>query len=360
MRRLLLSSLLAFAFVGCATAPAVDPDQTPKSRYTGEVGSSPVGVIPEGTIRAGERSLDIAVDYPTRTGAHPLLILSHAFGASPRDYVGLSSFWASQGYVVVRPTHADATRPSSNARSVTDAWENAGAAEWRARAQDITFLIDSLDALEQAYPELVGKIDRTKIGVAGHAYGAVTAMLVGGAKTFPGGTSYADPRVKAVIALSPAGPSPKRGLTEQSFADVRVPALFITGAAEQTANKEENVDWRKQAFVLSPAGDKWLVVLENANQSAFTGRLLPPAIVGDSDVPQNNTEAGPFENPAPPPAEQRPNRREDASGLRIRSAAATVKAITLAFWDAYLRADAEGRTSLEKAGERGGVTLEKK
>ena len=360
MRRLVsLLSLLAFAFIGCAPKPAL-PEQTPKSRYTGDVGESPVGVIPEGAISAAGRELKIAVDYPTRKGPHPLLVFSHSFGGSPRDYVGLSSFWASQGYVVVRPTHADAGRAGASSRSMQDAWESQGADDWRARAQDITFLLDQLDALEQTYPELQGKIDRAKIGVGGHVHGAFTAMLLGGARTYPGGTSYADPRVKAIVAMSPPGPGPSRGLTEQSFAELRTPALFMTGTAEEGADKTETTEWRRIGYNLAPAGDKWLVVLEGANHSAYTGRNTRPAEVRELvDETEHPTE-GPFTNPAPVAQPRRAPAREDQAGMRFRNTYAAVKALSLAFWDTYLKGEADGRDALEKAGARVGVTVEKK
>jgi predicted dienelactone hydrolase len=366
MRRLafLLLSLLAFAFVSCAPKPALDAEQTPKSRYTGDVGESPVGVIPEGSLRdsANNRELKIAVDYPTRKGPHPLLIFSHSFGGSPRDYIGLSSFWASQGYVVVRPSHADAGRAAASSRSMQDAWESQTPNDWRMRVQDVTLLIDQLDLLEQTYPELQGKIERTKIGVAGHVHGAFTAMLAGGARTFPGPAVYADPRVKAIVAMSPPGPGATRGLTDQSFAELRTPALFITGTGEEGANETETVEWRRQAYNLAPAGDKWLVVMEGTNHSAYTGRMQLPGELREVIEPTPNPHTGgPFDSPAPvPPQQRRLPTREDQAGMRVRNATGTVKALSLAFWDAYLKGDAEGREALEKAASRMGVTVEKK
>ncbi len=52
--------------------------------------------------------------------------------------------------------------------------------------------------------------------------------------------------------------------------------------------------------------------------------------------------------------------RESVAGLRVRVTFADIKAISLAFFDAYLRNEAEGRTALEGAGGRGGVELVKK
>jgi dienelactone hydrolase len=370
MRRIFLVSLLALSLIACGTNnAALEDDQTPRSRYTGAVGESPVGVIPEGSLRDATRNRDIgvAVDYPTRSGPHPLIIFSHGFGSTAREYIGLASYWASQGYVVIRPTHADAGK-GATARGAQDAWATQGAADWAGRVQDVRFLIDSLDQLEQRYPELQGKMDRARIGVGGHSYGAMTAMLIGGGRTFPGGTTaYADPRVRAIVAMGTPGPGPSRGLTNESFAQLTKPTLFIVGTRETGVDETETPAWRRQAFELAPAGDKWLVTLEGGTFSAYTGRI-DPALQPDrraTDRPIMEDPNDPNRNPVAPPVvrQQEPRRpaREGTPGLRTRGAFATVKALSLAFWDTYLRDDrAEARTALEAAGTRGGVTLEKK
>ncbi|HEU4889185.1 MAG TPA: hypothetical protein VFV49_14965 [Thermoanaerobaculia bacterium] len=345
--------LLAFAFLSCATKPnQLDEDQSPRSRYAGEAGESPVGVIPEGVVRDGERAKDVvfSVEYPTRAGSYPLIIFSHGFGAKREAYVGLSAHWASQGYVVIKPAHSDSGRLQLS--NVEQAWRDQTPADWRNRVRDVTAIMDGLDRIEESYPELKGKIDRAKIGVGGHSYGAFTAMLLGGAKTYPGGTSYADPRVKAVVAMSPQGPSETFGLTTESWKEVRVPILFMTGTLDRGMSDGETPEWRRQAFELAPAGDKWLVVLEGVAHASFTGRISPAIegnrqvetpIIGDNRQTQERVPA-----------------RESITGMRIRSTFATIKAISLSFWDTYLRNDAEGRTALEAVGGRGGVELVKK
>jgi dienelactone hydrolase len=356
MRRILLPLLFALSFTSCASRDAaLDTDQTPRSRYTGDVGESPVGVIPEASLRdtARNRDLGMAIEYPTRTGPHPLIVFSHGFGSQARDYAALSSFWASQGYVVIRPAHADAGK-GSTASGGREAWANRPAGDWTARAEDVKLVLDQLDQLEQRYPELQGKIDRARIGAGGHSYGAMTAMLASG-----------DPRIKAVVMMGPPGPGASRGLTEQSFAALAKPALFIVGTAETGVDETETPEWRRRAYELAPAGDKWLVTLEGGGYSAYTGRMSAVAPANQQPVrdpmndPNNDPTRNPVSRPVITPQEQtRP--REGSVGLRTRGAFGTVKALTLAFWDTYLRESTEGRTALEAGGSRGGVTLEKK
>ncbi|MFP5246343.1 MAG: alpha/beta hydrolase family protein [Thermoanaerobaculia bacterium] len=367
IQRTLVALALALAFVSCASNPSgLDEDQTPRSRYSAESGESAVGVIPEGFLRDETRGKDVpfTIEYPQRPGPHPLIIFSHGFGGSNRAYVGLSSYWASQGYVVLKPGHADAGKLTG---SVQDIWSSQTPADWRNRVRDVTFFLDAKDALEQKYPELVGKIDWNKVGVGGHSYGAYTAMLAGGVRTFPGGTSYADPRIKAIVAMSPQGTGDVRGLTNESWAELRIPAMFMTGTEDRGPAENETPEWRRQAFENSPAGEKWLIVIAGARHGTFTGRVDAPfqqpteTTIPRMDDPTNpDPTRDPRRNPGIPSTTQRGPAREGPGGLRQRGLFGTAKAISLMFWDTYLRNDQEGRTALEKAGERYGVEVVKK
>jgi len=340
--------LVLIALVACASprGPRADDDsEEPRSRYSAEAGSTPVGAIPEASLRDGARQRDVgmAVDYPIGAGPYPLIVFSHGYSGSGRGYVGLSSHWASNGYVVIKPSHVDSTpladlTPSSFAD----------------RVADVKFVLDSIPALEQKYPELKGKIDATRIGVGGHSLGALTAMLIAGTRTFPGARSYADPRVKAVVAMSPQGQRESWGLTKESWAEVRMPVMYMTGDRDKGIDDSETPEWRREAFELSAPGDKWLVFISGAGHLAFTGRLgvmpeegMRPATMPDPNDPYGTNRADARRRPA-------------SMGDSVRVVSGTIKALSLAFWDAYLRGDAAGKEQLEKAQERNGVEVKTK
>ena len=355
IRRLSLAAIAAVFAFGCATSSAPDAPAADASlpRYSSEAGSTPVGVIPDATLRDAKRDRDVGIyiDYPTTAGPHPLIIFSHALGGSGKSYVGLSSHWASNGYVVIKPSHYDTTKPADITSS-----------DFANRVADIKFILDSIPLIEERFPELKGKIDTTRIGVGGHSLGALTAMLIGGVRTYPGPRSYADPRVKAVVAMSPPGPRESWGLTRESWTELRVPAMYMTGDRDQGIDESETPEWRKQAFELSPAGDKWFAMISGAGHLAFTGRLgVMPAEVGPvvTTPEMPDPTRGPVLNPAPVPATETRGRGPSPLGDPIRVVSGTIKAVSLMFWDAYLRNDAEGRKELEK-GARGGVVIEKK
>jgi predicted dienelactone hydrolase len=366
MRRILCTLLISLAFAGCGTtATGLDEDQPTRSRYAGREGQSPVGIIPDGVLRDDARGKDLVmtIEYPTRVASSPLIVFSHAYASSNRDYIGLSSFWASQGYVVIKPAHADAAR---TLRGLDDQWTSQTPEDWRNRVRDITFILDNLDRLEQAYPELQGKIDRTKIGVAGHSYGAFTAQLVAGVRTYPGATSYADPRVKALVVMAPTGAAENRGLTNESWANLRIPAMFMTGTADQGAAATETPEWRRQAYEYSPAGDKWLVVVSGARHGSFTGRTsaMQPTLTPNQPTfadPQRDPERTRGSDPQlPSGSDPRRTGSESPSALRERGTFDDIKAVSLMFWDRYLLATDEGRNALENADARGGIEVVRK
>ena len=352
IRRLLVITAATLTLFACAsTDDRYDPESridTTKERYTAAPGPSPVGAIPEVTLHDAARNKDLglSIEYPTRSANNPLIIFSHGFGGSQREYVGLSSQWTSYGYVVIKPTHADAGGLPS-AKSIEDVWASQTQNEWRNRVRDISLIIDSLDTLEERYPELKGKIDHTKIGVGGHSYGAYTAMLIGGAKTFPGGVSYADPRVKAIVLMSPQGPSDIRGLTNESFATINVPALFMTGTRDQTS-ETETAEWRQKAYELAPAGDKWLLSIEGARHGSFTGRMdqLMEMAARERNEP---SAGGVFGDPNADEMRRRPRTRSESAMFQERDIFRRIQTLSLAFWDLYLKGDANGRTQLENA-----------
>jgi hypothetical protein len=81
--------------------------------------------------------------------------------------------------------------------------------------------------------------------------------------------------------------------------------LTMTGSRDQGAGGQ-GPDWKKEPYKFSPPGDKYLLFIEGANHLSFGG------------------------------------------GLGSRSSVTTdvVKAVSLAFWDAYLKGDAGAKTSL--------------
>lgn len=355
-RRLLILFVIASLAAACASSPQgpldrnADPrERDPKFRYGNNPGPSPVGVIPDATVRDAERNRDmrISIEYPTRTASNPLIVLSHASGLTNQSYPGLTAHWASFGYVVVRVSHAD---NATNIDAMTTAL-------WRDRARDVTYVLDNLTQLAERFPELAGKIDPNRVAVAGHGRGAMTALMLGGLRTFPGAVSFADPRVKAVVAMSPAGPNEAWGFTNESFAEIRVPVLFMTGSRDAGTVETETPEWRAQAFELSPAGDKWLVTVEDVFSQTFTGVAGPVPVVTSNPLPRSPRQIT-GQDPGAIEAQRQNAARQ--SGYSQRALFGRLRALALAFFDLYLKDDAAARTYLVEQGQRANIDVKTK
>lgn len=388
MKRFLIS-LAALAILACASDPAKKPGAAGASPADGE--PSPVGVIPTTLLRDAQRNkdLDISISYPTKGGPVPVIIFSHGYGSSNRAYEPLVSHWTSHGYVVIRPSHADAgamrqamrdmgaerreqreqgrrERPRPTPEEQQQAaqfhpnpsesiWEKEREPQWRDRARDITLVIDSLAELEQRFPELKGKMDVKKIGVGGHSYGAFTALLLAGMKTFGNSPlQLADPRVNAVLAMSPQGIAANRGLTAESWRDVKVPVMFMTGTRDFGAAESETPLWRRDAFEHSPAGDKYFVLIEGARHITFAGLSPSAAPEADLVIPEMTID---------PVTGQRVVTRVPRQGVVFisdRGLHDRIRSIALTFWDAYLKGDGKAKEKLSAAQFGGSATVEKK
>jgi predicted dienelactone hydrolase len=386
--------LMLAVFAACAsqqpTGAPVGPVKV--GEYTTDAGASPVGVIPTATIHDAQRNKDveISIEYPTRGGPFPVIVWSHGYGGSNQAYEPLVSYWVSNGYVVIRPSHADAGALADLMRdTIRDAyqqrpqerdqrrqqrpqpqpataqppspppfrpnpmeaiWEKEREPQWRDRAADIVLVLDQLNELKTRFPELRDKIDTSRIGVGGHSYGALTAMMVGGVGM------PADRRVKALLLMSPPGPATNRGLTEQSFLSLRLPVMFMTGTRDRGATETEDANWRKKAFELAQAGDKYLVVLEGATHTTFTGRSsstfdiasradinVPSSTVNPNQVPQQQTSIGPG---ATSPA-----------FYSDRTLFQKVKITSVIFWEAALKDSSTARNLLVQEKMPSGVTI---
>ncbi len=147
--------------------------------------------------------LQVRVSAPSKGTDLPVIVFSHGFGKSADAYAPLVDIWASHGFVVVQPTHLDSTTlnlPPEDLRTPLI---------WRIRVQDLTSAIDQLDIVQAAVPELTGRMDRSRIALAGHCWGGQSiGMLLGARVVGPDGRpgeSLTDPRVSAGVLLAATG-----------------------------------------------------------------------------------------------------------------------------------------------------------
>jgi predicted dienelactone hydrolase len=252
-----------------------------------------------------KKDLPLKIYYPAIPGRFPVVVFSHGALASKDCYSELGRYWASFGYVVIHPSHADSIADSGFRGSLLQAINDPQG--WQNRPKDISFILDSLAEIERLVPQLKGELDSNHIGVGGHSFGAYTAGAIGGATIVVPGRdrpqSFADPRVSAVLLLSPQGEG-RMGLTAHSWDSLRRPMLLMYGSRDFGPDGEA-AEWRAEPYRKAPPGNKYEVEIEGGTHMGFAT----------------------------------PTR-----GLELQFQCARLE--TLAFWDAYLKQDPNGKQYL--------------
>ncbi len=267
------------------------------------------------------REIPVRVYFEEQTSPAPVVLFSHGLGGSREGNAFLAEHWTRRGYVALFVQHPGSDTSVWQDKPKEDRLEAMRGAisleNFKARVEDVHAVLNALVSWngDKTQP-LFRKLNLDAIGMSGHSFGAVTTEAVSG-EHFPlAGTRFTDSRIKAAIAFSPS--VPRTGKAAQAFGEVKIPWLLMTGTRDIVpALGRDDLQSRLAVYPALHGAPKYQVVLNNAEHSAFTDRALP----GDHE-PRN------------------PNHHR------------VMLALTTAFWDAYLRHDADALSWLNGDGPR--------
>lgn len=264
-----------------------------------------------------DRAIPVRIAHSARRRPMPVILFSHGLGGSRHGPAFLERSWRARSYVTVflqHPGSDDVVWRDAPAGERMSALRAAGTpGELVHRMRDVVAVLDALAAGpvgEQRW--LPDRMDLNRIGIAGHSFGAYTAQAVAGQwvpPSLPG--TWPDARIKAALMLSPG--TPQRIPPQEAFGRVAIPWMLMTGTHDSSP-VGPTTD-RLTVFPALPPGRKYELVLDGAEHSVF----------GDAPLPGDRLPR----NPNHPRA---------------------IQALSTAFWDSTLLANAPAQVWLDGPG----------
>lgn len=226
-----------------------------------------------------DRDVPVRIRLPDGTGPVPLVLYSPGLGGTITTGNLWSNAWVAAGIAVVHLQHrgSDAgvyTDPGTPTEKQQRRRSGGSLFQLPARVGDAGFVLDEIATRKTEGACNLTRIDLSRIGFAGHSMGAWTAQVVAGQR-FGGPQPFVDKRIRAAIALSPS--SLTDGDLGEAFGSIRIPFLSITGSADgvpaglDAAKRAAALGQRTGPYQGMPAGQKYLLVLADADHMAFAG-----------------------------------------------------------------------------------------
>ena len=195
------------------------------------------------------------------TAPAPIVIISHGFGDVKESFSFLAEHLASHGFVAIVPDHVGSNLQYREVYLQGRLNTLLSPMEFINRPQEISFLIDTLEALVAESPEWAARLDLDNIGVAGDSLGSSTTLAIAGAEINyarlveacnqdsillnfalylecraqylpPQNYDLKDPRVNAVVVGHPLGGAL---YGPEGMRQIDVPLLMVSGSEDIVA-----------------------------------------------------------------------------------------------------------------------------
>ncbi|SMY09269.1 alpha/beta hydrolase family protein [Flavimaricola marinus] len=212
------------------------------------------------------------------SGPAPVVIFSHGLGGSRDAAPYLGHALAKAGYFGFFIQHPGTDKTILEGAQTQQEIQRQMQAAIKVpgnmldRFTDLPFVLDQLERMN-VKTKLAGQLDLTRIGMIGHSYGARSTMAAAGQAFGFFGTRFKDPRIKAAVPLSPNVTVPPGQSLEGIYDAIDIPMLHVTGTGDGMMGDEDFDPYtRTIPYQTITAPDQYLLVLDGASHSTFSGR----------------------------------------------------------------------------------------
>lgn len=370
-----MTTLLLLLFAGCAshTPPKVDEARVNQFSGRGYLSEDRFSIATTyATWTAGKDAFDIAWTAPVEGRELPVVVYLPGIGETRVSGEAWRTAWARAGYAVLafQPLAEDRKPwPAGNPRGddfASLARERYGKEAATNRMKLLAALLAEVQKRRAAGDGFLGRLDPTRLAIAGYDVGAYASMLAAG--EMPKGN--ADPvslplPIAAVIALSPYADFSGSSFRTR-YQSIICPVLSVSGDEDADAlGVVPSPSVRKAPFEYMPSSDAYLLWLANGTHAVMSGSPATAGAEPDKNAELRREEGRNSQQDAP----RRNAKRGGASeGRRSggfasaagplgsptdRALAATlIEGVSTAFLDAHVRKDPVALEWLQKDARR--------
>ena len=284
---------------------------------------APNGPLQDGGWQDASRGRTVPwrLRLPAGPAPWPWVIYSHGLGGSRDGGAVWGQAWADAGVAVLHLQHPGSD--SNTLRAGLGALRAAASAEQlMARVLDVRFVLDEVTRLAAAGATPWAGLTPDAVGLAGHSFGAHTTQALAGQR-YGVASDWAEPRLKAFIALSPSSPRAGGPGLQEAFGGIRRPLLAVSGSLDgDPFGSYERGDLRAAVYDGLPPGQRALLWLQGADHLSFAG-----------GAGRCSPASGPF-------------RRHGTAAQQEPAHQALVARITTLWWRARLQGDTQALAAL--------------